>query len=151
MEKKDFIYYFELQTEYGPLYIYEKYKTDPTVKFNCEIPETREFFTQEEGIRGYGTLDFKDRTAVFKTQDIGMDGMLRHDYKKRLAPYEFLMKVAPFLEDEEDKAAKRDQVNNIFRMKANNIGNTVILTDPPAVSEELKNNVARKILTRFVK
>ena len=37
MEKKDFIYYFELQTEYGPLYIYEKYKTDPTEKFNCEI------------------------------------------------------------------------------------------------------------------
>ena len=48
------ILYYELRTLYGPLYIYEKYNDGKKSK----IPETREFFTHEEGIRGYDTLSF---------------------------------------------------------------------------------------------
>ena len=147
-ESEGFFRYFELDTEYGPLYVYEKYKNDPkkAKRFDHEIPVTREFFTNEEGIRGYGTLDFMNRTAVFKTTERNMNGEVSEQNMTELEPYEFLMKVAPFLETEE----KAKEVYRIFDCKARNVGNTRIIKEQPEVSQKAKNEVAKILLKKHV-
>ena len=154
MEKTNeqgFYKYFELHTEYGPLYVYEKYKQDPKKvdEFHQEMPVTREFFTKEEGIRGYCTLDFINRTAVFTTTEMGMDGMPREHFMEELEPYDFLMKVAPFVETEEEKKEKAREIYRIFDCKANNKGNSRILRKEPEISQKTKNEVAKTLLKRY--
>lgn len=151
-ERKGFYRYFELRTEYGPLYVYEKYEKDPnkTGTFDNEIPVTREFFTKEEGIRGYCTLEFLDRTAKFKTVEMLMNGQPCEHYMHELEPYEFLMKVAPYIETEADKEEKTKLVHCILESKAKNIGNTTILSEQTQVSKEEKNEVAKKVLKKHL-
>ena len=153
-ENECFFCYYELHTEYGPLYIYEKYKKDPDTRdiYECEMPITKEFFTEEEGIRGLDTIDFLNRTAKFKTSIMSMHGFYKiEDYKERLAPYEFLMRVAPFLETEEAKKEKIREVYNIFEDKANNIGNTRIIKSPQKKYINTENEYAIRILKKYIK
>lgn len=118
-------------------------------EFKREMPVTREFFTGEEGIRGYCTLDFLDRAAKFTTTDMSMHGYPLAEYMEQLEPYEFLMRVEPYLETEELKRKKSIEVRDILRSKANNLGNTNVITKPPVPSKNAKNEVAKKILTRY--
>ena len=154
MEKTNnqgFYKYFELHTEYGPLYVYEKYKQDPKEvdQFHQEMPITREFFTKEEGIRGYCTLDFMDRKAVFTTTEMGMDGFPREHYMEELEPYDFLMKVAPFIETEEDKKEKAKEIYNIFDRKIQHQGNNRIIRKKKEISQKAKNEVAKTLLKKY--
>ena len=151
-EKKEGFYrYFALYTEYGPLYLYEKYENDPdrAGPFGKEMPVTREFFTGEEAKRGYHTLDFLDRTAKFKTEEMNMEGYPYEYYFYQLQPYEFLEKVEPFMETEETKKDKARKVYDILNYKAKNIGNTSVIKEPPKVSEQTKNKFAKKLLKEF--
>lgn len=151
-EREGVFRYFELGTEYGPLYVYEKYEKEPDKASNVdrEMPVTREFFTNEEGIRGYCTLEFLDRTAKFKTVEMLMNGQPSETYMHELEPYEFLMKVAPYMETETDKKEKAKQVHHILECKAKNIGNTTILSEQPQVSKKAKNEVAKRLLKKHL-
>lgn len=134
--------YFELKTEYGPLYLYENYKSE------TDIPVTREFFTQEKGIRRYGYLSFMGNSD-FKTVERNMEGLITEEYIKELSPYQFLNKVGGYLISEDSINKKRKDVYNIFDMKANSKGNTTILNDEPQISGELKDVFANKILSKY--
>ena len=148
---KEFIKYIELETEDGPLYLYEKYKTDPNEKFNHEIPETREFFTQLEGIRSFNCITFLDRKCEFEWDYISFMGEHIKTYRNEISPYEFLMKVAPFLKDEETLKNKREEVMNILEFKAKLVNHRKVKLLPPEISEEQKNEVSQKVLKRYIK
>lgn len=150
MKETENIFYFELATEYGPLYIYKKYNGDLSYQ-SREIPETREFFTQEEAIIGYSDLAFLNGTSVFPTETRNMEGIITTSYLKPLSPYDFLMKVGAFLETKELRDKKRKDVYHIFEMKAKHLGNNKIITELPKVSEEQKNKMAKKILKPYLK
>ncbi len=141
MEK---LLFYELATEYGPLYIYERYSDE----FE-KIPETREFFTQEIGTRGYGTLSFMGN-AVFRARERSMEGLVREEYMQELTPYEFLNKVFAYLENSEQKETKKAQVYNIFKMQAENKDNTRPILKELKPTEEQKNKIATKILKRYL-
>lgn len=143
MEK---ILYYELKTLYGSLYIYEKYKD--ASKLNTEIPETREFFTHEEGIRGYDTLSFLT-DIKFKTRERNMEGFITAEYMKPLTPSEFLVKVFPYLDREEQMQQKKQGVYILFEAQKNNENSQIPLLDD-ASNEEDKDLVANKILTKYI-
>ena len=152
MENKEYFYkYYELYTEDGPLYIYEKYKEKPKEIYNTEIPVTREFFTGEEAIRGYHTLDFLDRQSVFETNHYNLNGDFIDSYIKELEPYDFLMKVAPFLSDEKMLNDKKDDVMLILRYNAKLTNYRKIKKPSPEISNEIKNKESQKILKRYIK
>ena len=137
------ILYYELRTSRGPLYIYEKYNDEK----HSEIPETREFFTHEEGIRGYDTLSFlKDST--FRARVRNMEGLITDEYMKPLTPSEFLEKVIPYLDKEEKMAQKRKDVYAIFKAQQNTKDCQISLEKLP--TEEEKNLEASKILTKYI-
>ncbi len=142
MEK---ILYYELETLYGPLYIYEKYKD--ASRLNSEIPETREFFTHEEGIRGYDTLSFLT-DSTFRTRERNMEGYITAEYMKPLTPSEFLVNVFPYLDREEQMKQKKQGVYIIFESQKNNKDSQISLDNIPI--EEDKNLVANKILTKYI-
>lgn len=141
------ILYYELATEYGPLYIYERYEEDP--KQSREVPKTREFFTQEEARVGYGTLSFLG-DSNFKTVERNYEGMIRKEYMTQLSPYEFLDRVGGYIGTEEEIREKRKEIYRIFKLKAHNIGNDQIITEPKRLSQEQKDHVAAKILTKYL-
>ena len=145
MEAKNVLYY-ELLTEYGPLYIYEIYTKDPR-KFR-ELPVTREFFTGEIGIRGYYTLTFLDK-SLFPTSLLSMDGGRIHDYMIELSPLEFLDRVGYFMDDNRIEGMK-ECVYSIFERKAKNIGNNMIILEQPRITENQKNDIAAKVLAKHI-
>ena len=151
MENKEFIKYFELETEDGPLYFYEKYKSDPNVRFNSEMPVTKEFFTGEEGIRGFNTIDFLDRKCVFDTYYYSILGELMDTYKHELTPYEFLEKVFPFLETEEAFRRKREEVLNMLEYKAKLTTSRKVKKRPPEISSKTKDEMSQMILKKYLK
>ena len=151
MEKKEFIKYFELETEDGPLYFYEIYTKDPNEKFNSEMPVTKEFFTGEKGIRGFNTIEFLDRKCVFDTYNYSILGELMDTYKHELTPYEFLEKVFPFIETEEALRQKREEVLNMLQFKAGLTDYRKIKKRPRAISENTKNEMSQKILKKYLK
>ena len=153
MENKEAYYkYFELYTEDGSLFIYEKYKEKPKEMYNREMPITREFFTGEEGIRGFNTIDFLDRKSVFETEHYNSITAEHMDtYKVELTPHEFLMKVAPYLTNEETINRKKEEVMTILRNKAQLSNYRFIKKPAPAISKELVNNESQKILKRYIK
>lgn len=112
--------------------------------------EIREFFTQEIGRKGYGTLSFLD-DSKFTTTERNMNGFITAEYMTEIAPYEFLNKVAAFLETNEKLAEKRKSIYNIFEMKANKIGNNKIILEQPTITEEQKNAIASKVLAKYIK
>lgn len=140
------ILYYELATEYGPLYIYERYKGDSK---QPEVPETREFFTQEEARVGYGTLSFLGNSN-FKTVRRNYEGMIKEEYMTELSPYEFLDRVGGYVGTEEEINEKRKEIYRIFEMKAHNIGNDQIITEPKRLSQEQKDYIASKVLTKYL-
>lgn len=150
-EGEGFFKFFELHTEYGPLYLYEKYSRDPDKagNFDKEMPVTREFFTNEEGIRGYCTIDFMDRTAVFTTTEMSMEGFPREHYMEELQPYDFLMKVGPYIENDQDKQEKAREVYDIFRYKREKVCNSRIIRREREVSKKTKNEVAKQLLKKY--
>ena len=151
-ETKGYFCYYELLTEYGPFYIYEEYQNDPSNvdAFRREMPVTKEFLTGEEAIRGYHTLDFLNRTARFKTEEMSMDGEPLDYYLKPLQPWEFLMKIGAYLEDKEAKAIKASQIKYSMKCKAEGIGNTNVIKRELEVTDEQRNKVASLMLRRFV-
>lgn len=140
------ILYYELATEYGPLYIYERHVGDPKEQ---KVPETREFFTQEEARVGYGTLSFLGNSS-FKTVRRNYEGMIKEEYMTELSPYEFLDRVGAYIGTEEEINEKRKEIYRIFEMKAQNIGNDQIITEQKRLSQEQKDNIAAKILTKYL-
>ena len=142
MEK---ILYYELRTLYGPLYVYEKYKD--ASELNSEIPETREFFTHEEGIRGYDTLSFLNN-STFKARERNMEGYITAEYMKLLMPSEFLDRVLPYLDKKEKMEQKKQDVYRIFEIQKNNKNSQIPLNDSPV--EEDKDLLATKILAKYI-
>ncbi len=140
------ILYYELATEYGPLYIYERHDSDPKEQ---KVPETREFFTQEEARVGYGTLSFLGNSN-FKTVRRNYEGMIKEKYMTELSPYEFLDRVGAYIGTEEEINEKRKEIYRIFEMKAQNIGNDQIITEQKRLSQEQKDSIAAKILTKYL-
>lgn len=151
MEENEYIRFYELFTEEGPLFIYEKYKEDPNKPFNTEIPEIYEFFTQEPGTRGYETISFLDGRAVFKKESKNSEGITTESYLRLLTAVEFLGKILPFIDSEENNKAKEKEVQRILENRANGVVPRKIVVEPPKVSEEQKNKVARKILKSYIK
>lgn len=149
MEK---ILYYELITEYGPLYIYKRYQCDPenNSRISSRIPlEIKEFFTRQEGTRGYDSLSFLG--ANFRTLDRTIEGLVRTDYMRELTPAEFLSKVSEFLEPIDKFEEKRKEVYRIFDMKVNNIRDNLVNMDELLETEEQKNEKAVKILSKYLK
>ena len=133
--------YYELDTEYGPLYYY-------TVQgWGTYAPY--EFFTQTQGEFGYGTIAFGD--AKFETVHTDLNGDVRANYSHKLDPYDFLMKVGPYFEKPELKEKKMAEVTEILDMKAKGIPNSKPISREPEVTKEQLNNVASKILTLYTK
>lgn len=151
MDGKEYLRFYELFTEEGPIYIYEKYQTDPNARFNDEVPETREFFTQEEAIKGPDTVSFLDGRAVFQRDRKDEEGITKEVYLRLLTASEFLGKVLPFLDTEEKNKVKEKEVRQLLENKANNVVTKRIVVEPPKVSEEQKNKVAKKILRQYIK
>ncbi len=133
--------YYELDTEFGPIYYYT------VASFEKYAPY--EFFTQTEGVFGYGTISFGD--AKFETTHRDLEGTIRNEYAHKLRPYEFLMKVAPYLKDKETKQAKMLEVTDVFDRKAKGLGNDRPISKEPDVSNEQLDNVAAKLLTLYTK
>ena len=150
-EGKEYLRFYELFTEEGPIYIYEKYQTDPNARFNNEVPETREFFTQEEATKGPDSVSFLDGRAVFPRDEKDENGITTTVYMRLLTASEFLGKVLPFLDTDEKNKAKEKEVQRLLENKANNVVTKRIVVEPPKVSEEQRNKVARKILRQYIK
>ena len=150
-KEKKYVKYFELFTEYGRLYIYEKYSKDPLNKSNSEVGEVHEFFTGELAIKNYGSLDFLNRSCKFTTYDRDLEGNIRNEYYKELSPYKFLKKVLPYLKNDETIEKKQDEVYTIFKNKIHKVNNYKIVSESPKISKEQKNKEARRILKRYLK
>lgn len=60
---KEHYKFYELYTEYGTLFIYEKYIGEKST-----LPETREFFTNDLAQIGYDQLGFNNGQSIFKTR-----------------------------------------------------------------------------------
>jgi len=133
--------YYELDTEFGPIYYYT------VATFGKYAPY--EFFTQSEGEFGYGTISFGE--AKFETTHKYLEGTVRAEYSHKLRPYEFLMKVAPYLKDKETRDAKIEEVTDIFDRKAKGLGNNRPISKELEVSNEQLDNVAVKLLTLYTK
>ena len=151
MEKKEFIKYLELETDDGSLYLYEKYQTDPSEEFNSEVPITREFFTGEEGIRGYNTLLFLDRQCEYTTKIQDIFGNCQGYNIHELRPHEFLEKVLPYLDNDETFERKRQEVLNILEYHAHKTESRMIKRTPPKLSDEKKDEYSNKILKKYIK
>lgn len=151
MKDKEYIRYYELFTEDGPLYLYEMYKECPEKPFNTEIPEIYEFFTQESATRGYETISFLDGQAVFKREDKNSEGITTKHYYLPLLPYEFLGKVMPYIDSEEKTDEKAKEVMKI--LEARKLGTQLgkIVVDPPRIRDEQKNKIAEKALRPYLK
>ena len=153
MKEEGFYKYYELHTEYGPLYLYERFEKDPDKKEKFEILSSvmREFFTGEECVWDYTTIDFLEGAARFRFREMSMWGYPLEGFMDELQPYDFLMKVAPYLEDEETKQDKARKVHYIIDCKAKKIANTNVIKKEPEVSEHAKNEVAKTLLKKYVK
>lgn len=143
----DNILYYELETIYGPLYIYEKYQGDP--KTSNEIPETREFFTQEKGERGWGNLCFLNKSK-FETVHRNFEGNIVKNYMKELSPYEFLSRVSGYIESDKQIEEKRMSVYIIFELNSLQRANNQIIYEDPPMTQEEKDHVASKILAKYL-
>ncbi len=141
------ILYYELATEYGPLYVYERYNDDP--KTSKEIPETREFFTQEEARVSYSSLVFLEK-AEFKVVERNMEGIITKNYMHKLSPYEFLNRVGSSLDSDEKMEEKRKRIYDIFEMKSNNMANDQVIETEQKGNKKQKNIVASKILSKYI-
>lgn len=141
MEKR----YYELYTEYGTLYYY-------TVKEDKElVSDVYEFFTKSKGEYGYESIFFNKRKVEFPICHRDLNGEVRERYMKELEPYDFLMKIAPYLKDKEVREAKATSVFEIFRKKENNIPNKEPVLPDLEVTKEQKNGLAAKLLTLYTK
>lgn len=137
--------FYELYTEYGTLFVYEKYKEDKS-----SFPETREFFTNNKAQIEYDQLCFNNGKSVFKTRKRNSDGYVREDYMKELEPHEFLDKVEPFLSSLEEKSKMVDRTKKIFESIQGKCTGKVIIPPNP-VSLEEKNNLAILSLKKYIK
>lgn len=150
-EKREFIKYLELETADGPLYLYEKYKKDPNVLYNTEIPETREFFTGEEAIRSFNSLLFLDRKCELPTRFCGLGGEVLDDYVNELTPTEFLLKVLPYFETDKTIKRKREEVRNLFEYNAGLTKRRIVKKAPPEITQRTKDEISQKILGKYLK
>ena len=146
-----FVKFIELRTEDEPLYLYEIYKQDPNDKFSHEVPTTIEFFTQEEGIRNYLSLEFLNRRCKYATQNYTMQGEFIEDYTRELSPYEFLEKVWPYLKNKETFERKINEVKNSMEFKANLTNYRMVKKQLTEMPKEKQDEVAKIILKRYMK
>ena len=147
-----YIKFIELRTEEEPLYLYEIYEKDPTENNNHEVPVTREFFTQEEGIRNFISIEFLNRQCKYLTQDYSIQGEWRGDYANEITPYEFLEAVGPYLKDEETFNKKKEEVLNSMRFKAKLTDYRMIKMDKKGgIPQETKDEAAKTILKKYMK
>ena len=141
----DYYKFYELYTEYGTLFIYEKYKGEREV-----FPETREFFTNEKAENGYDQLAFNNGKSVFRTRKRDSEGYIRQEYMKEIQPYEFLNIVEPFMMISGEKENMINRTKEIFDSIAKkSTGQVIVPPSPISVSE--KNNVAIQSLKKYIK
>lgn len=149
--EESYLRFYELYTENGTLYFYEKYKEDPNKPFNNEIPEIYEFFTQESGTRGYDDISFLDGKARFKRERKDSEGITKEWYLRLLTPSEFLERVLPFLDDQLSSDQKAKEVMKILEAKATGTILKDIIVPDPKPTENQRNKVAKKILKEYIK
>ena len=142
MEKYSYKFY-ELYTEYGTLLIYKK-------RENGSFPEIRELFTNDKAFIGYGYLGFNNGKSIFKTKKRNMDGYVIEEYMNEIEPCDFLVKVEPFLSDENEKQKMIERTQNIFNLKEKNGNGTIIIPFPDPSIEE-KNEIALQLLKKYIK
>lgn len=137
--------FYELYTEYGTLFVYEKYIDDKSA-----YPETREFFTNDEAQRGYDQLCFNNGRSIFRTRKRTSDGYIREEYMKELEAHEFLERVEVFLSSEEEREKMVKRTNDIFDVITKKCTGKVIIPPNP-ISVEEKNNLAIHSLKKYIK
>jgi hypothetical protein len=141
MEKR----YYELYTEYGTLYYYAV-KED-----NKLVSDVYEFFTKEKGKYNYESILFYDGRCEFPICHRDLNGEIRGRYIKELDAFDFLLKVAPYLKNNEIRENKVETVREIFRKKEHNIPNNEPVLPDLEITKEQKNGLAAKILTLYTK
>lgn len=149
-----FIKFIELRTQEEPLYLYEIYKLDPDDKENHEVPVTREFFTQEEGIRNFCSLEFLNRTCKYETQHYTFQGEWVENYVREISPFEFLEKVGPYIKNEELRKRKADEILTSMKFKAEHEGYSDyrrVKMNKTELPKEQMDEVAQKVLTKYMK
>lgn len=149
--EESYLRFYELFTENGTLYFYEKYKENPNKAFNNEVPEIYEFFTQEPGTRGYDDISFLDGKARFKRERKDREGITQEWYLRLLSASEFLERVLPFLDDEKSSNKKAKEVMKILEAKATDTILKSIVVPDPKPTEEQRNKIARKVLRGYIK
>ncbi len=144
----NFIKYYELSTEDGPLYYYEIYREDAE---KSEIPIPIEFFTQEEGVRGFNCVEFLDRKCSYPYGPVSMQGYITQPYLKELSPYEFLEAVGPYMASEAVMEDKRKEVMTGMKFKAGLTNYRMIKIQRNEINQKQKDEVATKILKKYMK
>ena len=137
--------FYELYTEFGTLYVYEKYKDG-----DGSYPETHEFFTNEEAQRGYDQLIFNGCSVPFRTRKRDVEGYVSLEYMKELEPYEFYNNLEFFVSTEVGYKEMKDRTHSIFRLKEKK-GQGTIIVPPKEPSKDFKNELALGLLKKYVK
>ena len=141
----DYYKFYELYTEYGTLFVYEKYVGDKSA-----FPETREFFTNDKAQNGYDQLVFNNGKSVFRTRKRNSDGYIKEEYMKEIEPHEFLDRVEPYLSSDEEKEKMIKRTKDIFTSIHERCTGKIIIPPKP-ISVEDKNNLAIQSLKKYIK
>ncbi len=147
------ISYYILHTEYGPIYLYEKYYLIDFFKDSTSISkkalELREFFTGTQATFGYSDIWFGENCKF--TRCIRQDeGFIKTDFMEQTSPHEFLNKISPYLLNEDRKKDKMREFYKILELKEKGIGNTEPIMDEPVLSNEERNKLAERILEKHL-
>lgn len=151
MNNDEFIKYMVVETQDDPLYIYEKYKKVPDSPFP-KMTVMREFFTGEEGIWDYDSILFLDKKSKVPVKRYNsMLGELMDVYYEYLNPSDFLEQVLPYLENEQTLNQKQEKVMNTLEYYAGEISNKPVKRIPPKLSQEEKDRISQKTLSKYIK
>ena len=142
--------FYELYTEYGTLYFYEyhDHSTDATGFY--KYGPMYEFFTGKEIVYTYDSITFEDDDVSFETCH-RFQGIINERYYKKLSAYEFFLKIAPYISNNQDRQDKIDSVNKIIDLKRNNNPNYLKIMDCGQINEDFKNEVSLKLLKPYMK
>lgn len=138
--------FYELYTENGTIYVYEKYKDG-----DGSYPETHELFTNEIAVRGYDELTFNGCKVPFKTRKRDLEGYVVEEYMKEIEPYIFYDNLEYFITTESGHKEMRDRTYSIFnyREKKGKQGKVIIPSKEPTI--QARNNLALESLKKLIK
>ena len=147
------ISYYILHTEYGPIYLYEKYYLKDFFKDGTSISkhaiETREFFTGTIAYYGYSDINFGEKVKFVRCER-NPEGFVRTDYMEPVSAHDFLERVSPYLINDQRKSNKINEFFSILSLKEKGIGNTTPIMNEISLSNEERDKLADKILEKHL-